>query len=102
MNQSFLVKIDEVEVRKCSQVNYKNNGKNLPGLKVEFDDNECNRLVFIDKNMDHEKDYGKGAIGTLILKIRTESVIRMSKEGNQYVGEDTKVEISEFIRTVAG
>lgn len=63
-------------------------------LEIGFDDENGDRHVFKDKDVDAHSDlYHRGDIGRLFLKIVTEDV---SKKDTTFVQERTKVYIHDF------
>lgn len=97
MVQTFTVKIENMEVRKVEEIELKFGDKIYPRLNVHFDDENGDRLVFIDKSITRKELYQRGTIGTLTLKIITEDVVKTEENGKSYTYEKTKIEIDEFI-----
>ena len=98
MVQSFEVNLPNMEVRKVEEVELEINGKTYRSLNVHFDDVDCNRLVFKDKNTEHV--YNRGDIGTLTLIISTENTTKISKSGNPYITEKTTMLIHDFKKNI--
>lgn len=96
MVQSFDVTLSKMEVRKIEEVELEINGNVYRSLNIHFDDEECNRLVFKDKNIDNKDKYQRGMIGTLVLTISTENITKASKTGNSYIAEKTIMTIKDF------
>ena len=96
MVQNFNVKMDNVEVRKVDEVVIEIGDKEYPRLQVHFDNENLDRLIFTDKVLDRKDIYKRGTVGTLELTIITEATVKTSKNGKPYIGEKTKVEISNF------
>lgn len=89
-----------MEVRKVEKIEgvIKSKDKNKKDieyryLEVSFDDIDCNRLVFKDKDMSRENFYKRGMIGTLALQTTVEYV---SKQGTSYVSEKERTVIHDF------
>lgn len=100
MVQSYISKIENMEVRKVEKIEgvIKSKDKNKRDieyryLEVSFDDIDCNRLVFKDKDMSRENFYKRGMIGTLALQTTVEYV---SKQGTSYVSEKERTVIHDF------
>lgn len=100
MVQSYISKIENMEVRKVEKIEgvIKSKDKNKKDveyryLEVSFDDIDCNRLVFKDKDMSRENFYKRGMIGTLALQTTVEYV---SKQGTSYVSEKERTVIHDF------
>lgn len=100
MVQSYISKIENMEVRKVEKIEgvIKSKEKNKKDveyryLEVSFDDIDCNRLVFKDKDMSRENFYKRGMIGTLALQTTVEYV---SKQGTSYVSEKERTVIHDF------
>lgn len=98
MIQSFNVVLEDMEVRKIEQVEISINDKIFNSLDVHFDDASGNRLVFKDKNINNVNKYQRGIVGSLILNINTENVIKKNKNGNSYISEKTYITIKDFIK----
>ena len=97
MVQSFVVKMDNMEVRKVEEIELEIGDKIYPRLQVHFDNENLDRLVFTDKMVNRKDLYKRGTLGTLELTIITEATVKTSKAGKSYVGEKTKIEIADFI-----
>lgn len=97
MVQNFIVKMENVEVRKVDEVVLEIGDKEYPRLQVHFDDEKLDRLVFTDKMLDRKDIYKRGTVGTLELTVITEATVKTGKNGKPYIGEKTKVEIANFI-----
>lgn len=100
MVQSYISTIENMEVRKVEKIEgvIKSKDKNKKDveyryLEVSFDDINCNRLVFKDKDMSRENFYKRGMIGTLALQTTVEYV---SKQGTSYVSEKERTVIHDF------
>ena len=100
MVQSYISKIENMEVRRVEKIEgvIKSKEKNKKDveyryLEVSFDDIDCNRLVFKDKDMSRENFYKRGMIGTLALQTTVEYV---SKQGTSYVSEKERTVIHDF------
>lgn len=100
MVQSYISKIENMEVRKVEKIEgvIKSKDKNKKDveyryLEVSFDDIDCNRLVFKDKDISRENFYKRGMIGTLALQTTVECV---SKQGTSYVSEKERTVIHDF------
>lgn len=100
MVQSYISTIENMEVRKVEKIEgvIKSKDKNKKDveyryLEVSFDDIDCNRLVFKDKDMSRENFYKRGMIGTLALQTTVEYV---SKQGTSYVSEKERTVIHDF------
>lgn len=96
MVQSFVVKLPKMEVRKVEEVELEIGEKVYRSLNIHFDDEDCNRLVFKDKDMENKEKYQRGTIGTLELVISTENATKTSKSGNPYITEKTTMTIKNF------
>lgn len=97
MVQSFEVTLPKMEVRKIEEVEFEIGDKTYRSLNVHFDDEECNRLVFKDKDIENVEKYKRGAVGTLKLTISTENTTKTSKTGNPYITEKTTMTIKDFV-----
>lgn len=97
VEQSFIVKMPNMEVRKVEEVPFEINNKSYKRILVHFDDKDLNRLVFEDKlnknPEDYEKIYERGVVGTLELVITTEKVVR---KGANFTTDKTTYSIRSF------
>lgn len=96
MVQTFTVNMENMEVRKVEEVELEIGEKTYRSLNIHFDNEDCDRLVFKDKNMENKDKYQRGTIGTLELIISTENTMKTSKTGNPYITEKTTITIKEF------
>lgn len=94
--QSFMIKMPDMEVRKVDEVEFEIEDKVYRSLQVHFDDADCNRLVFKDKQVENLEKYKRGQIGTLTLAISTDSTIKTGKNGKPYITEKTTMTIHDF------
>lgn len=96
--QNFKAKIENLEVRKVEEKeSTMKNGYIYHRLEVYFDDEDCNRIVLTDKDVSRKDLYKRGTIGTVTVSIIKEVKTKISKEdNNEYIGENTKVEIYDF------
>lgn len=97
MVQSFNVKLEKMEVRKVKEVELEIGEHTYRSLEVHFDNEDGDRLVFKDKNVENKDKYKKSTIGTLELTIATENTTKTSKTGNPYITEKTTMIIKNFI-----
>ena len=96
MVQTFTVKMNGMEVRKVEEVELEIGENTYRSLNVHFDNENCDRLVFKDKDMENKDKYQRGTIGTLELTISTENTTKTSKTGNPYITEKTTITIKDF------
>lgn len=96
MVQTFAVDMKNMEVRKVEEVELEIGENTYRSLNIHFDNENCDRLVFKDKNMENKDKYQRGMIGTLELIISTENITKISKTGNPYITEKTTITIKEF------
>ena len=96
MVQTFTVKLPKMEVRKVEEVEFEIGENTYRSLNIHFDDEEYNRLVFKDKDMENKEKYQRGTIGTLELVISTENTTKTSKTGTPYITEKTTMTIKNF------
>lgn len=96
MVQSFEVRLPKMEVRKIEEVELEIGENIYRSLNIHFDDEDCNRLVFKDKQIENKDKYSRGMIGTLTLVISTENITKTSKTGNPYITEKTTMVIKDF------
>lgn len=96
MVQSFEVNLANMEVRKIEEVELEIGENVYRSLNIHFDDEECNRLVFKDKQIENKDKYSRGMVGTLTLNISTENITKTSKTGNPYITEKTTITIKDF------
>lgn len=95
MVQSFDAAL-HMEVRKVEEAELEIGDKTYRYLNIHFDNDDCERYVFKDKNIDNKDKYKRGDIGTLIVTVSTENVVKSSKTGNSYISEKTSVVIKDF------
>lgn len=96
MVQTFIVKMNNMEVRKVEEIELEIGENTYRSLNIHFDNEDCDRLVFKDKNVENKDKYQRGIIGTLELTISTENITKTSKTGNPYIAEKTTMTIKEF------
>lgn len=96
MVQTFTVKMNNMEVRKVEEIELEIGENTYRSLNVHFDNEDCDRLVFKDKNVENKDKYQRGMIGTLELTISTENITKTSKTGNPYITEKTTMTIKDF------
>lgn len=96
MVQTFTVNMENMEVRKVEEVELEIGEKTYRSLNIHFDNADCDRLVFKDKDMENKDKYQRGTIGKLELIISTENTMKTSKTGNPYITEKTTITIKEF------
>ena len=96
MVQTFTVKMNGMEVRKVEEVELEIGENTYRSLNVHFDNEDCDRLVFKDKDMENKDKYQRGTIGTLELTISTENTTKTSMTGNPYITEKTTITIKDF------
>lgn len=97
MVQTFSTMIKNMEVRKVEETEIEINEKIYRSLLVYFDDENCDRLIFKDKNIENISKYERGTVGTLELTISTDNITKTSKAGNTYIAEKTTIIIKDFI-----
>ena len=97
MVQAYTAEIKYMEVRMVKEIETEINDKVYRKLEIGFDNIDGERIVLIDKNLDNIGKYVRGNIGTVRLKITTETVVKTSKKGNSYAGEQTTILIEDFI-----
>lgn len=97
MVQAYTAEIKNMEVRMVKEIETEINDKVYRKLEIGFDNIDGERIVLIDKNLDNIEKYVRGNIGTVRLKITTETVVKTSKKGNNYAGEQTTILIEDFI-----
>lgn len=97
MVQSYTAEIRNMEVRMVKEVDTEINDKVYRKLEIGFDNIDGERIVLTDKNLDNAEKYVRGNVGTVRLKITTENVVKVSKKGNNYAGEQTTILIEDFI-----
>lgn len=96
MVQSFDVKMENMEVRKVEEVEIEIGENTYRSLNIHFDNENCDRLVFKDKNIENKDKYKRGDVGTLTLTIATENTTKTAKNGNVYIAEKTNTIIKNF------
>ena len=96
MVQTFTVKMNNMEVRKVEEIELEIGENTYRSLNIHFDNEDCDRLVFKDKNVENKDKYQRGTIGTLELTISTENITKTSKTGNPYITEKTTITIKDF------
>ena len=96
MVQTFTVKMNNMEVRKVEEIELEIGENTYRSLNIHFDNEDCDRLVFKDKNVENKDKYQRGIIGTLELTISTENTTKTSKTGKPYITEKTTMTIKEF------
>ena len=96
MVQVFNAVLSDMEVRKVEETEVEINDKVYRSLLVHFDDVDCTRLVFKDRNIENKEKYVRGQIGTLTLEVSTENKIQTGKSGNQYIAEKTVITIHDW------
>lgn len=96
--QTFNATMNNMEVRKVEKLENTFNGKTYVTLQIHFDDEEGNRLIFKDKNVDRESFYKRGMVGTLTLRIIDEPIIKTSTKNTdyQYVSDRISITIEDF------
>lgn len=97
MIQTFRAELRNMEVRKVEEVDLEINDKIYKSLAVSFDDENFDRLIFKDKDISNINKYKRGDIGTLVLNISTDSVIKTSKNGKPYNAEKTVITIRDWL-----
>lgn len=97
MVQTFTVKMNNMEVRKVEEIELEIGENTYRSLNIHFDNEDCDRLVFKDKNVENKDKYQRGIIGTLELTISTENITKTSKTGNPYITEKTIITIKDFV-----
>lgn len=97
MVQTYEVKMENMEVRKVEDEVLDICDKSYPRFKISFDDENGKRLVFIDGNRKRLDSYKRGQVGTLILKMTNEVIVKDFENGSRYFKDTTKVEIEDFI-----
>lgn len=103
MVQTYISIIENMEVRRVEEIEkiIKAKDKNIKDiedryLEVGFDDIDCNRLVFKDKDMSRANFYKRGMIGTLALQTTTEFITKYNENGKPYTYEKTSTIIHDF------
>lgn len=102
-NQTFVTTIENAEVRCVKEIKKSfchpltGNPVNYEHLEIGFDDENGNRLTFIDRDMSRKELYKRGTTGTIKLKVITETAVGQAKDGVPYTYEKTKYEINDFI-----
>lgn len=97
MVQVYKVKMENMEVRKVEKEDLNINGKIYPILNVSFDDENVDRVILIDNDLERFNSYKKGQVGTLILKITNELFMQDLLNGSQSLEDTTTIEIEDFI-----
>lgn len=96
MVQTFTVKMNAMEVRKVEEVELNIGENTYRSLNVHFDTEECDRLVFKDKDLSNKELYQRGVIGLLEVVISTENTTKTAKNGSPYITEKTTMHIQKF------
>ena len=96
MTQSFVCKLENMEVRMVKEEELDINGKIFRFLNIHFDDEEGERLIFKDRMIENKEKYQRGKIGTLKLTISNSEVIKTAKNGKPYIAEKTTITIKDF------
>lgn len=96
--QTFVTKIEKMEVRKIEIIENEINEKVYRHMLVHFDNEDGDRLIFKDKDMSRESTYKRGVIGTLYLRIIDEPIIKTSTKNTdyQYVSDRISITIDKF------
>ena len=92
--QTYVVTKSNMEVRKSEIIETEIEGKVYRHQLIHFDDEEGNRIIFKDKNMNNI--YEKGMVGTLYLRITEDNIIKTSTKNNQYIGSRINVQIENY------
>jgi hypothetical protein len=96
MVQTFKFTLEDMEVRKCEEVETAIGDNVYRSLSVNFDTKDGDRLIFKDRDVNNKDKYQRGHIGTLEITVSTDNVIKTSKSGSPYTTEKTTLLIHDF------